>query len=304
MWRGLFALFLVLACSPVSAQGDGARNYQLVPEGTRSVTLFAIGARANQPADSSAVVPGAKIQASLTVLQYSQAIALAGKQAQLFAALPYGRVKGTAPSASGTLSAEESGLGDATLSAFVGLAGAPSLGERAYAQYEPRFMLGVLGRIFVPTGEYDASSPINMGANRWALQLGAPMARYFGRSLLDSSLGSLEVTPSITAFTNNNDPHNANTLQQDPLFKLEGHLTRSFSRSFWLSADTLYQSGGETTTDGVKDGNAQRSLGVGATAGYTFTDTISASVTYGKVVKRNAAGLEARGLRADAVIAF
>ena len=301
--RGAVAL-LALIAAEAAAQGDGARNYQLLPEGSRSVTLFAVGARANQPADSSTVTPGAKIEASLAVVQYSRAAAVDGRQVQLFAALPYGRVKGTAPTSAGTLSADESGLGDAALSAFVGLIGAPSLGERDYAQYEPRFMLGVLGRIIVPTGEYEASSPINMGANRWALQLGAPMARYFGRSLADASLGSLELTPSMTAYTSNNNPHNANTVQQDPLFKLEGHITRNLSRPFWLSADTLYQWGGETTTDGVRDGNRQRSLGLGATAGYAFTDTIGASVTYGKVVKRNAAGLEARGLRADAIIAF
>lgn len=298
--RAIAAYLLALVAAPAAAQGDGARNWQLVPDGSRSVTLFAIGARANQSGDYSTVTPGAKVEASLAVLQYSQATAIGGKQAQLFAALPFGRVKGSAPAGS----AEKSGLGDASLTAYLGLAGAPSLPSDRYAQYGPGFTLGAFARIIVPTGEYDASSPINLGANRWALQLGAPMARYFGRSFLDASLGSLELTPSVTAYTNNNDPHHANTLQQDPLFRLEAHATRNFSRPLWLSADALFQTGGETTTDGVRDGNRQRALSLGATLGYTFSDTVSASVNYGKVVKRNDAGLEARGLRADAVIAF
>src|SRR5262249_24804633 len=171
---------------------------------------------------------------------------------------PFGRVKGSVNRASGTESASVSGLGDATVGAMLGLVGAPALAAKEYDQHQPGFTLGALGKITIPTSEYDSSRPISLGANRWALQLGAPIVQYFGKSLLDPSLASLELTPSVTFFTSNNDPHNANTRTQDPLAKLEGHITRNVGPAFWVSLDALYSRGGETTTDGTRDGNSQR----------------------------------------------
>ncbi|HJY75227.1 MAG TPA: transporter [Burkholderiales bacterium] len=297
-------LFSLSAPKDVSAQGDGARAWQLVPDGTRSLTAFGIYAQGNQSADPSTVVQGAKVDIDLGQLQYTQTFALAGEQVQAFGILPFGRVKGSVNRASGTESASVSGLGDATVGAMLGLVGAPALAAKEYDQHQPGFTLGALGKITIPTGEYDSSRPISLGANRWALQLGAPIVQYFGKSLLDPSLASLELTPSVTFFTSNNDPHNANTRTQDPLAKLEGHITRNVGPAFWVSLDALYSRGGETTTDGTRDGNSQRWLGLGTTGGIAFSDKVSGAVTYGKIVRHNAGGADARGLRADAVFAF
>ena len=70
--------------------------------------------------------------------------------------------------------------------------------------------------------------------------------QYLGKWLLDPSLASLELTPSVMFFTTNNDPQNAATLEQNPLAKLEGHVTRNFGSALWVSLDALYGRGGET----------------------------------------------------------
>jgi hypothetical protein len=297
--------FLLLAAAGARAQGDGARNYQLVPDGARSFTIFGIYARGNQAGDPSAIVQGATVDAYLGVLQYSQAVSLAGNQVQLFAQLPFGETRGTAHLANGTpVSSSSSGLGDLQLGAMFGLVGSPALKDRDYAGYRPGFALGALVKVFLPTGEYDFGKSINLGANRWALQLGTPLVRYVGDSFSDPALMSFELTPSITFFTNNNAPHDAGTRSQDPLGKLEGHVTRNLGRRLWVSADAFYSYGGETVTDQVRDNNAQRYLGLGATAGYALSDGLSSTLTYGKVVKRNEGGLDLRAVRADLIFSF
>jgi hypothetical protein len=301
----LVAAACLLAPAAAWGQGDGARNYQLVPDGARSLTLFAIYARGNQAGDPSSVVQGAEIDAYVAYLQYTRAVSLSGNQVQLFAQLPYGEARGTARLANGTaVSSSSSGMGDLQLGALLGLVGSPALKDKAYADYRPGFTLGALAKLSVPTGEYDFGKPINIGANRWALQLGAPIVQYLGDSFSDPSLASFELTPSITFFTKNDAPHGASSRSQDPLGKLEGHVTRNLGRRWWVSADAFYAYGGETVTDQVRDNNAQRWVGLGATAGFVMNDSLSATLTYGKVARRDAGGVDARAVRADVVFSF
>ena len=296
---------LLLASPGVYAQGDGARNYQLVPDGTHSLTAFGIVAHGNQAADPSTVFQGSKIDAYLAVLQYSHAFALNGNQVQAFAMLPFGETRGTVPNpGGGTLSASASGLADAQIGAMLGVIGAPALPASKYAEFKPGFTLGALGKMYVPTGEYDSSRPVSMGANRWALQVGTPMAQYFGGSFLDSSLTSIEFNPSITFFTPNNAPFNAETKKQAPIAKFEGHVTRNVTPALWFSADAFHVRGGETTTDGASDNNKQYWWGVGGTSGIAFSNSVSGTITYGKVVRRNPPGVEAQAVRGDLMFAF
>src|SRR5262245_55566996 len=117
--RGLSILLMLAVCLGAHAQGDGARNYQLVPDGAKSLTLFAIYAKGNQSGDQSSVIQGAEVDASLGVLQYSQAVSLSGNQVQLFAILPFGEARGTAHLANGAaVSSSASGISDLQLAAM------------------------------------------------------------------------------------------------------------------------------------------------------------------------------------------
>jgi hypothetical protein len=58
-------------------------------------------------------------------------------------------------------------------------------------------------------------------------------------------------------FTNNNSffVNGARTLAQNPIFRVEEHISRNLTDRFWLSADTYYNVGGETSID---DATGQR----------------------------------------------
>lgn len=298
------ALLLALASTGARAQGDAPRNYQLAPVGGNVLSFTAMFDRSRQFADPGQAIQGNDIKASIGVLQYTRTFAAAGRFAMAFGALQFGEVKGTVSLPAGNLSGGSSGLSDAQIGGVLGLIGSPALSDEAYAGYQPGFSLGALGKVFIPTGEYDGSKVLNLGANRWALQAGATMNWTFGKSYLDRSLATLELLPSVTFFTANNQPNGGDRSEQRALFRLEGHATRNVSRELWLSADALYTSGGETTTDGVRGGNVQRSLMMGLTAGLTLSQAASLTLSYGGVVRHNDSGRDGQIFRVIANLSF
>ena len=145
-------------------------------------------------------------------------------------------------------------------------------------------------------GEYDPDKTINLGTNRWSLRVGAPIMHFFSTG--PGNTTSLEVQPSVTFFTDNDNISGAsNTLAQDPIYKLEAHLTHDFTMMFWGSLDALYTAGGETTVDGIEKDNAQRSLGLGVTLGVFFSKTLGMTLSYGKIVDHNENGQDGRMFR-------
>jgi hypothetical protein len=76
---------------------------------------------------------------------------------------------------------------------------------------------------------------------------------------------TVELISAITMFTTNDNFFGGKTLQQAPIYSLQGHLIYEFSAAFWAALNTTYYAGGRTTVDcepGPEPGNAR----VGATA--------------------------------------
>jgi hypothetical protein len=111
--------------------------------------------------------------------------------------------------------------------------------------------------------------------------------------------------PSIIFYTDNTDPFGpAETVSQDPLFKLEAHITQNLNRALWLSLDTVILNGGATTTDGVSDNNDKYSWELGASVGLNLSARASIKATYGQVIERNANGMDGEGFRLVASYVF
>ena len=80
-------------------------------------------------------------------------------------------------------------------------------------------------------------------------------------------------------FFGDNDDFLDQTVENDPMFQFEGHLTRDFTESFWGSLDAVYYRGAKSTIAGVS-GNALGDLGVGFTLGYKINDNLSLTAGY------------------------
>jgi hypothetical protein len=289
---------------PAQAQGDGPRAYQVVPNGTNLLTAYGLWLRGNQTADGSSVIEGGDIDVDLLLLQGTHSFAVAARQAALFAVLPYGEVSGSIDSRLSKLRGSSSGLGDPIVGAIIGLIGPPPLTPQEFVAYQPGYALGALAKITVPVGEYDREKVLNVGSNRWALQLGTPMAWYFGRSFLDPALTTVELLPSVQFFGDNDDPRGAQTTSQDPLLRIEAHVTRNLHQAVWVSLDGQYVYGGETSKDGRSNDDTQRAFELGGSVNVAFSRSAAVKFSYGEVVSRNDEGPDGYMVRLVANIAF
>ena len=82
-------------------------------------------------------------------------------------------------------------------------------------------------------------------------------------------------------------------LSQDPLYQVEGHLTRDITKELWISADAIYVGGGETSLDGVAQDNAQSSFGVGFTVAYKVSEKVELRALWGDYLTDEENGLDA-----------
>lgn len=285
----LFALFWSLNPCRASAQDDGARLYMVIPDKTTIASMRLHHLHSNLAVDPGVIAQGDHLDTTLLVFQFVQTLKIAGGQSSVFFVLPVSHIKPDYAQPAGAPDSV-SGLGDAQLGFVLGVHGTPALAPEAYAEHKPGLAVNLLAKVFFPTGDYEATRSINVGANRWALRLGIPVVYGVGERMADPHLTTVEVMPTVTFFGRNDDPMAADSTKQKPLFVLEAHLTRGFSRRFWASLDLLWRRGGEVEIDGVGAGNSQRALSLGATGTFALSRSASLRVSYGRVVDRNAHG--------------
>lgn len=288
------------------AQDEGARAYELTPVSSQALNIYGMFARGNAAFNPGAAVSaGAELNLNGGIIEYTHGFGFLGRAGTMFISVPFGGASGSATAGSATGSASSSGIGDMQLTAAFGIAGSPALREEDYATYRPRGVaLTLLTRLYIPTGAYDRNSPINLGQNRWAVQVGLPLALYLGESFLDPALTSFELIPSVIGYGDNDDLPHGHRSSQAPLAQLEGHITRNLNQTVWVSLDALVSEGGETSTDGVSDHNRQRSFALGATGSVALSDAVSVTISYTDEVSRNRSGVEGHVLRVIAAFAL
>ena len=297
-------IYCVLGSTVALAQGEGARAFELAPAGSRLLSVYGEFARGNTSFDPGSVTPGTHIEVDGGIFDYSHGFALRGHTVVLDVALPVGQARGSLEAGGVARSYTSSGIGDLQISSIFGLIGSPALPDKEYESYRPRFVLSVLTRVYMPTGAYDRNAPINLGQNRWSLQVGLPSAYYLGESFFDPALTSFELLPSVIWYGDNNEPSQGNHSSQSPLLQLEAHLTRNLNSSLWVSLDAIFMDGAETTIDGVSQHDRQRSLDLGATVSVAVTDTVSATLSYTDAVSRNYSGVSAHVIRVVAAFSL
>jgi len=277
---GLACATFILSTTKVFAVGDGPRVFWAVPVDTNVLTPMYFSIDSNYAFDHSLIVPDAEFNTDIFALMYTRAISFGGNLGSISIIIPGAKVE----AGMGDLSrfqGESSGLGDITLMGVFSLMGAPAYGQKEFASYTPETIVDLLIAVTAPTGAYNADKSINLSTNRWSLRIGTPIMHFFSAGAGNTT--SLEVEPSVTFFTDNDDVF----LEQAPLYTLEAHLTHDFTMMFWGSIDAMYTLGGETTVNGIEKDNAQRSLGLGISLGVFFSTTLGMTLSYGEIVSNN-----------------
>ncbi len=221
------------------------------------------------------------MKSDIFVLTYMRAFGIGGRYAQIWINPIFGSIDADVSALNRTTNVSTSGLGDAVASFKIELLGTKALGIPEFVKQPQKFQLSAFVSTTIPIGSYDEDRLLNLGTNRWAVRVGAPMVVPFGSNTARATF--LEIFPSVSFFQDNDEPTGAASLkEQDPLFQLESHLSHNFHPKFWMSADLRYFGGGETTTDGISDDNSIDETGGGVSAGYALAKFLSVQASYGR----------------------
>jgi hypothetical protein len=234
------------------------RTYSNIPVGLNFLIAgygYSVGGVVTDP---SFPLEDGDVQIHSTVLAYARAVDVWGTSGKFDVVLPFAWVSGTATFRGQPREREVSGLADPRFRFSVNLYGAPALSLQEFADYEQDLIIGASLQVSAPLGQYDSSKLLNIGTNRWSIKPEIGLSKALGPL-------TLEVDAGVTFYTNNDDFLNGMTLEQDPIYAVQGHLIYNFGAGVWGALDATYYTGGRTTVDGVKGDTLQENTRLGLT---------------------------------------
>lgn len=269
--RYLNAVLLVFTLTNALAQSDGPRAHLPTPVGVWALNVKYLSLDQNLLPNGNLYLVNAQITAHVMPITVVHSFSIKSRWARVSAALvPVFSMQGNVQSDLNLPrnSFDVNGISDGFVSFELNVFGNQAMKLQKFAKTPPTFTLNGQFRVWYP-GSYKSENIVNLGTNRFALDLSAPMQIPLGK---DPKKGIwLETWPGIQFYTANTNPtifSKADKIAQTPLFYLENHFSFNIKTKFYAGADLRLQHGGETKTDGVNDGNRISLLGGGLFLGY------------------------------------
>ncbi len=286
-------LLLLLLLIPFVAlgQGSGPHTFPLPPKDITAINFFYLNLGSNVSPSKDVVLDDGIIDIDAFAIPIVRTFSLGGQLAQVFVSPGYGHLSGVIKAGEQQYKiADVDGLLDANVMMRVGLLNTPALDLENYAKRELKLQVSGLIGITVPIGQYDQERRVNLGGNRWALKVGAPIILPLNSN--KEKIFQWEFVPSVTFYGKNKDPFAGDVKTQKPLLWIEQHLSKNFSGRFWASIDMGYQYGAKTSVDDISDDNAINQLGAGATIGYSPFASIPLTLqgSYGRIFYNSTSG--------------
>ncbi len=281
-------LALGALCSQ-QAQGQmPPRFYWKSLSDANAVPLMAVSLSGNtNPFDPShMVMAGGNVNATMALAGYARTFSLKNRSALAAVILPMGRLSGEVTAAGKLFNQSSRGFGDPMIEFDINVLGAKAQKNIPdLLRYEPKFSVDLLADLAFPIGEYNSSQPLNLGLNRWYGRVGAPIVWQLG-PWVPGRRTTVEFLPTLWWFGANNN-YVGQTMKTDPLFQVDGHLTRDLTESFWASLDGTWYYGGQASINGVA-GEKLNNLGFGLTLGYQINDNLGLTFGYKSTVNDSA----------------
>jgi hypothetical protein len=281
MNKGLLAcvaLAFFYTPSKASAQFNDARAYENTPVGVSQLELNYTYLRSNASLDPSLAIAGANLNLNQGTIGYTYYFGVFHRLAWVEAAVPLAGLDG---SIAGTnVHGSIAGAGDSSYQIAMLLKGGQALSISQFDNYEPVSSLGLSLTITAPTGLYDANKILNLGSHRWSLKPELAFSLPFG----PDQKWEFDAYGNASFYTDNPSYHGKDTLHQQPLPGLEGHISYSFNDRVWLSLDTRYSFRGTTYVDGISQNNAQQNFIVGNELNISLSPQNSLTFVFAKAI--------------------
>ena len=244
--------------SSASAQDIEPRAYSNAPVGVNFLIAGYAYTRGGLSFDSEFPITNAHLDTSNAVTAYARVLDFWGMSGKFDAIVPYTWLSGTADYMGQTVSRDVRGFANPAFRLSINLYGAPALSLKEFADWEQDLIIGASLRVAAPWSQYDDSKLVNIGTNRWSFKPEVGISKAIGP-------WTLEGTAAVTFYTDNHDLFGGNTLSQDPIYLLQGHVIYGFRSGVWASLDASYFAGGRTSLNGVLNNDLQQNWRVGAT---------------------------------------
>lgn len=267
-----------LVAVAITTQGRGAsaqalepRSYVNTPVGINFVLVGYGYRRGGVGLDESSTVQDIKVGVHAGLLSYARSLDVWGLSGKIVGVLPVAEASGTATVVGQRQTRHVFGLGDPLLRVSVNVYGASALSVKQFPSYRQDVIVGVGLGVSAPLGQYDSTKLLNVGTNRWAVRPELGVSKACDRF-------TLELISAIMLFTTNDDLLGGKTLDQAPIYSLQGHLIYESSSVFWAALDTTYYAGGRTTVDG-EPGPAPGNARLGLTTALSLSSYQSIKLT-------------------------
>jgi hypothetical protein len=275
------AVMVVSLTQVLWAQTLAPRAYVITPEGSNAVTLTWNFYTGDILFDNTLPITGASGTINIFNPTYYHGFGFFGRSANITASLPYsvGKFQGLIINKEENL--YRSGLADGFIRFSVNLKGGPAMKVPQFMKWKQKTLLGASLLVVAPTGQYDPTKLINIGANRWAFKPEFGYSERWGKWVLDGYGAVWFFTTNPEFFSRNPYYPGTRSQTQDPIGAFEGHFSYDFKPRLWASIDGNFWFGGKTSLNGVENPRTlQSNSRIGATVAVPITKHQSLKCSY------------------------
>ncbi|OWW22390.1 transporter [Noviherbaspirillum denitrificans] len=259
------ALLAALASAPAAAIDVDAGDYTALPAGTNLALVYYQHAERDKLYSKGSKVPlNAGLDSDVGILRGVHFMDIGGYIVDPQFLLPFGKLKAK----DGTsFLGDTGGTGDLLLAATVWLVN----------RKETNTYFGITPFLSLPTGQYDRSKALNLGENRTKFTLQAGYITSLTKSL------SLDLVGDFTVYGRNREFGAAGaTLEQKTSYQAQAHLRYHVNPAFDLRAGVSKAITGETSVNGVDQGDRGSTTKFNVGASYFVRPTTQVLATYGR----------------------
>jgi hypothetical protein len=282
------AAFVVLAGSApaLPAQDLAPRAYVISPVGSNALTLGYTYNTGELLFEGAVPITDSTARLSAPYAAGYRSFSLAGRSANVLAALPYGVGTFEGKFLGSEKSVYRSGLFDTSVRASVNLLGGPAmtLQEIRAKKWRQKTLLGVSLKVIAPTGQYDPTKLINLGSNRWTFKPELGFSQAVGHWEFDAYASVWFFTENPEFFSRNEYVGEGTYAQtQDPIGAAELHVSYDVRPRYWVSLDGNFWYGGRTSLNGVENPKTlQKNSRVGITGSFPVTRHGALKLSYAR----------------------
>lgn len=238
----MLASFAVLRPDPAAAIDVNSADYLAVAPGTNLLMSYTQFATSSQFYDTSGTKTelDSSLDSFVEIFRYVRYVDVAGFTGAVQAIVPMGALYDAR--LDGADLNNTRGFGDPILAALLF-----PINNKATETY-----VGVEGFVYLPLGQYDSSEVLNLGENRWKVDLEVGWYQGLGHGV------SFQLTGDVIWYGDNSEATGGQTLTQDNTYQFQGWLSYAFAPSWSASVGYAKLWGGNQYLAGMDAGLATK----------------------------------------------